>query len=286
VAKKSIAPNPPKVKPAFKLSEARKAELQRTYDRLIDRAKGRVYVRGIHDNHHILPKSLGGSNAKSNIAILTYDEHFLAHRLLTKLTTGVERISMLHALERMTRSTKNSGDRIFSGWQYALARKAKSDAMIEYFATGGRKTQSETRKRYFLKPGVIEEFRAARNTLEAKENARQGANNRYAKPGSREISSEAAFRRFSQPGAKEALREAKREKNGKPVENVTLGLVFRSMVDAQEYFGNVHGPNIRACCLGTRKTEGGYVWRFITKEEYHERKNSQNPTLLPQKSEL
>jgi hypothetical protein len=285
VAKKPIAPKPSKVKPAFELSDARKAELQRTYDRLIDRAKGRIYIRGVHDNHHILPKSLGGSNAKSNIAILTYDEHFLAHRLLTKLTTGVERISMLHALERMTRSRKNSSERIFSGWQYALARKAKSDAMIEHYANGGRKKQSETRKRYFSKPGVLDAYRAARNTSEAKENARQGALRRYAQPGAREITRNALKRRFKKPGSKEALREALREKKGRPVENVTLNLVFRSMIDAAEVLG-AYLQNIGKCCTGQRKTAGGYVWRYITKEEYHERKNSQNPTLLPQKSEL
>jgi len=117
-----------KVKFLFQPSEVRKAELQRTYDRLIDRAKDRVYMQGIHDNHHILPKSLGGSNAKSNIAILTYREHFLAHWLLSRLTTGQDRISMLYAINRMTSRGKNNKNRIVSGWQYDLAMKAKSEA--------------------------------------------------------------------------------------------------------------------------------------------------------------
>jgi len=39
------------------------------------------------ERHHIVPKSLGGSNENKNIVVLTAREHFIAHLLLTKMFT-------------------------------------------------------------------------------------------------------------------------------------------------------------------------------------------------------
>jgi uncharacterized protein YdiU (UPF0061 family) len=38
-----------------------------------------------YELHHIHPASLGGSDDKSNLVLLTYREHYLAHLLLTKI---------------------------------------------------------------------------------------------------------------------------------------------------------------------------------------------------------
>lgn len=38
-----------------------------------------------YELHHILPKSLGGSNDIDNLVLLTYREHYMAHLLLTKM---------------------------------------------------------------------------------------------------------------------------------------------------------------------------------------------------------
>jgi hypothetical protein len=306
VAKKSIAPKPSKVKPAFKLSDARKAELQRTYDRLIDRAKGREYVSGIHDHHHILPKSLGGSNVKSNIAILTYDEHFLAHRLLTKLTTGRALVSMLYSLNRMTQSNAGNQSRIFSGWQYALARQAHVEAaritqLNRFSDPGAREAHSEILKiarntakarknssiaqlQYLSQPGALDAHRARCNTDEARERNRQSKLDYYARPGAKAAHKaacntekaiknrqEASRKRYARPGEIEKFTEALREAKGRRVENVTLGLVFRSISEAQEYFGYKQKQGIGSCCRGVQKTSGGYVWRYISKEDFTSR---------------
>jgi len=53
------------------------------------------------EKHHIIPKSLGGVNDNSNLAILTAREHFVCHWLLTKMTTGVSKRKMFYALNCM-----------------------------------------------------------------------------------------------------------------------------------------------------------------------------------------
>lgn len=102
------------------------SKYQRWYNQIIDRARLRVDLK-YGEKHHVVPRSLGGSNAKSNIVKLTYREHFLVHWLLTKFTTKDSKYKMLCALHRMT--YRRGGQRIIAGWQYALARKAISVAM-------------------------------------------------------------------------------------------------------------------------------------------------------------
>jgi hypothetical protein len=54
------------------------------------------------EKHHIVPRSLGGSNAKSNITYLTAREHFICHWLLTKIyKEGEAYWKMLNALRIM-----------------------------------------------------------------------------------------------------------------------------------------------------------------------------------------
>lgn len=54
------------------------------YFELIENSKNRN-LDCYFENHHIIPKSLGGNNKKENIVKLTAREHYIAHLLLTKM---------------------------------------------------------------------------------------------------------------------------------------------------------------------------------------------------------
>jgi hypothetical protein len=79
----------------------------RTYYRIIDRAKSRV-ISGYTENHHIIPKSLGGTNSKANLVALTAREHFVCHLLLTKMTTGENKRKMSLAVFYLTGKGKSN----------------------------------------------------------------------------------------------------------------------------------------------------------------------------------
>jgi hypothetical protein len=51
--------------------------------------------------HHIIPRSLGGTNNKNNLIMLTAREHFIMHRLLCKMTEGLNRAKMYYAFNMM-----------------------------------------------------------------------------------------------------------------------------------------------------------------------------------------
>jgi 5-methylcytosine-specific restriction endonuclease McrA len=67
------------------------------YYNIIERSKSRT-IPPIAELHHIVPKSLGGSNKKENLASLTPREHFVCHLLLTKMYSGKEKQKMVYAL--------------------------------------------------------------------------------------------------------------------------------------------------------------------------------------------
>ena len=55
------------------------------YYQIINMAKLRKMPIGYYERHHIIPKSLGGTNKKENLVNLTAREHFICHWLLTKM---------------------------------------------------------------------------------------------------------------------------------------------------------------------------------------------------------
>jgi hypothetical protein len=68
------------------------------YYNIIHRAQSRVVLPDIIEKHHIIPKSLGGSNDKNNLVCLTPKEHFVCHLLLTKMCEGKHKQKMVYAL--------------------------------------------------------------------------------------------------------------------------------------------------------------------------------------------
>jgi hypothetical protein len=79
------------------------------HDNIIANGKKRKLI-GYKEVHHILPKSLGGSNDKSNLVELTAREHFLVHLLLCKFTKGQAKRSMLYAFKCMCYYKKDGRD--------------------------------------------------------------------------------------------------------------------------------------------------------------------------------
>jgi len=76
------------------------------YYSIINRAKERVLGIQRIEKHHIIPKSFGGSDEVTNIALLTLREHFICHLLLPKMTAGKQRTKMIYALWMMCRASK------------------------------------------------------------------------------------------------------------------------------------------------------------------------------------
>ncbi len=96
------------------------------YNNIIQRARDRNLKRP-YENHHIVPKSLGGNNLKENMVRLTAHEHFVCHLLLTKMVEGKSREKMVYAAWSMAnQENKNQQRRKITGRIYSILRQEYS----------------------------------------------------------------------------------------------------------------------------------------------------------------
>lgn len=87
------------------------------YYSIIERAKQQNAIKlEIHQTHHIIPKSIGGSNDNSNLVNLTYKEHRVCHCLLIKMQVNKQNeIKMRHAYGFFNKCSKFNGPRYKRG---------------------------------------------------------------------------------------------------------------------------------------------------------------------------
>ena len=64
---------------------------EKWYAAITNRAKTRL-LESYTESHHIKPRSLGGDDSLDNLVQLTAREHFICHWLLTKFTSGDDRV--------------------------------------------------------------------------------------------------------------------------------------------------------------------------------------------------
>jgi hypothetical protein len=114
-------------------------DYKKHYDILIERARNRV-LDSPFERHHIIPKCLGGSNKKENIARLTPEEHFVAHQLLVKMYPGNH--GLIKAANMMCVSGKGY---IRNNRMYGWIRKELSRVMSE--EKKGKPRSEETKQK-------------------------------------------------------------------------------------------------------------------------------------------
>lgn len=132
---------------------------QKIYDAIIANRKANKYD-GYTELHHILPKSLGGSNLPDNLVRLSAREHFICHVLLYKIHRNA---SMAYAMNAMTIN-------ICDGKRY-------TSHMFKYAKETFSSYVSDQQKERFKDLKVVEKLRQASKaywaTDEAKDNARK-----------------------------------------------------------------------------------------------------------------
>lgn len=105
-----------------------------------------------YENHHIIPKSLGGTNNIGNLVLLTAREHFIAHLLLYnhyKSIGGDSFRKMSYALVSMSSTNKNLNRIKLNNRQYAVIKEAARNSSLGrkiLDTTNYKKTKSEKHK--------------------------------------------------------------------------------------------------------------------------------------------
>lgn len=117
---------------------------QYVYNLLVQKAKNREEVPHIKERHHILPKSMGGTNKKENIVFFTPKEHYVAHHLLWKIYRNRE---MHYAFWLMVTKCSKDGRRNYTvnSRTYTLAKEQHRIEVSKVHT--GKIVSEETRKK-------------------------------------------------------------------------------------------------------------------------------------------
>lgn len=95
---------------------------QKVYYDIIENAKKQTRQKGItyYELHHIIPKSMGGTNKKENLVLLTPKEHFICHRLLIEIYKNdhIKYISMLRAFIMLASKNNHQTKRYINSRSY------------------------------------------------------------------------------------------------------------------------------------------------------------------------
>jgi len=88
----------------------------KTYYAIINRAKDRT-LEGYSENHHIVPKSMGGEETVK----LTAREHYICHLLLCKMTEGVNKQKAYNSMMWFRQSRYKMNSHIFESLRIKFA---------------------------------------------------------------------------------------------------------------------------------------------------------------------
>jgi hypothetical protein len=135
------------------LELSNKSKYAYIYVQLCESRLTRITQTEYTEKHHMLPKSfkLGGERDMSNVIRFTFREHFIAHRLLSKMFSNKRMKSqMLKAITAFYQKTKFQ-QRNPNSRQFAIMKAAARESNI--LINTGRKSSAETKLKQSINNG-------------------------------------------------------------------------------------------------------------------------------------
>ena len=242
-----------------------------TYDEFIENIlndRGRFNCgEEYHERHHIIPKSLGGSDDEENLIDLYAREHYEAHKLLAEENTESDKL--LFALWSMSNKSATTEDR------YILTSEEYEEAKIAF-----SKAQSKVKKELFSNKenhpmfGKHHTEEAKKKMSEIKKGKPSHNKGKSLSEKQKEILSQ---RRLGSKWSKEQHEKMDgRYANGNstccvPIYCPELNETFWGLQEACDKYGFTK-PNISKCLKGIRKHSGKHpvtgeklTWQYLNK---------------------
>ncbi len=245
-------------------------EATEEYYKIIEEAnvKGRIKGDEYYEKHHIIPKSLGGSNDESNLVLLIPEEHYECHYLLTDMVEGEARAKMIFGWNIINSTRGINGEKMLGSKKYGELRRTLAKLMTgvnSVFAKEVYQLNKDTGK-IIKKFGSVGD--AKRETgLKTISDCCRG---NYVHAG------DYLWIYANEYNDSKALELVKAYKNGK-IKNIykldiKTGLILKeysNTTTAAKDIG-VNQCNIAQCCRGYIKSAGGYLWIYA--KDYTEEK--------------
>lgn len=141
---------------------------ERHYSLLVSSRKTLKTESDYHEAHHIVPRSFGGSDNKSNMVNLTPREHFVAHLLLAKIHGG----KMWAALKFMAGvGTKSAAGVRVTARLYAIIKQKDAEWRSARYLGENNPFYGKT-----FTPEQLEKLKGPRQSISGKNNPNYGKN--------------------------------------------------------------------------------------------------------------
>jgi hypothetical protein len=176
---------------------------QTWYQNITDRARGRK-LDCYTEKHHIIPRSLGGTDDADNIVSLTAREHFICHWLLVKMNSGEDRAKMIYAL-RMMRAEKSGQQR----YKTKITARVYETIKQEYALMQSKKVSGKNN------PMFGDKFYRSEEGKQRQQLAVRGDNNGSKKPSARKKIQESKLGKKREPFSDEWKANMSIKKQGK-----------------------------------------------------------------------
>ena len=164
------------------------------YYKIIENRQSNPIEGVIVEKHHIVPKSLGGSNKKKNIVSLTPKEHFICHLLLVKMTEGKDKMKMSYAIRCMANRENPHQDRYkVSSALYEMIKRETRESIGDYFKGEnnpfyGRKHSNDSRRKMSEKRALqVHPLLGTKRSDETKQLLREANARQFEDPKQREL---------------------------------------------------------------------------------------------------
>lgn len=250
------------------------------YNKLMEKAKNRVLNKHEYsENHHIIPKCIGGTNDKSNIVKLLPKEHYIAHLLLFREYPSNQKLA--YAFWMMCNGNKKDKRTYrISGRLYEEIRTKFVEILKEREPTfkGKIHTAEAKEKISNSKKGKLPPVAGKKYSQESKDKQSK------ARLGKKDSLETRIKKSKSMTGVKKSKEHAKKislaqkgknnnmygitgynNKRSKPIIQFDLSMNYikewaNARIASQEL--NINYQSLNSCCLNKTKTSGGFIWKY------------------------
>ena len=228
-------------------------EYYRKYIELIDYAKSEEYeLQEYYEKHHIVPRSfyekkhMSIDNSDDNLVALNLADHFMAHWYITKCCVQKMKRSMEYAVVLMSNmvncKTNREDTAIAKAVAFALSKVDKMKIPVS----------DETRKK-------LSESKTGENNPMFGKHLSEETRNRISEAKTGIIFTEEHRKKMSQANKGKIYAPTKSviqySKDGEFIAE------YNSVMEASRYTG-CDNSIICKCCKGTRKSAGGFIWKY------------------------
>lgn len=150
------------------------------YNSIIEKAR-RENKDGYLENHHIIPKCIGGTNSKENIVPLTLRQHYICHKLLLKIYP--EEKSLKIAMFLICNSTLEAEKRFLEkNLEIKKDNSGFKNARLSYFLESEDKIRISSREYEYFKKLGVEARTGTKRTSEQIKNISEGTKQGMRRP--------------------------------------------------------------------------------------------------------